>query len=59
MPQAKFIVKAAGSYGKRGTVVALDTDKLTDRQKVMLEPYVEPKVTEIKTDDKPAAKTTK
>lgn len=44
MPQHKFVVKAAGSYGKRGAVVALDTDKLTDRQKVMLEPYSEPEV---------------
>lgn len=45
MPQHKFRVKAAGSYGKRGAVVALNTAELTDRQKVMLEPYTEPQVT--------------
>lgn len=44
MPQHKFVVKCAGSYGKKGTVVALNTDELTDRQKVMLEPYSEPEV---------------
>lgn len=48
MPQVKFRVKAAGSYGKRGAIVALNTAELTDRQKVMLEPYTEPKVTAVK-----------
>lgn len=59
MQQVKFKVKAAGSYGKRGDIIALDTDKLTERQKVMLEPYAEPEVKEVKAEAKPAAKTTK
>lgn len=59
MQQAKFKVKAAGSYGKRGDIVVLDTDKLTDRQKVMLEPYVEPSVKDLTEEKKPTAKATK
>lgn len=57
MPQVKYRVKAAGSYGRRGDIVALDTEKLTDRQKVMLEPYTEPAVNDLTEEKKPAKAT--
>jgi len=57
MPQVKFKVKCAGTYGKKGAIVALDTDKLTDRQKVMLEPYTEPTVNDLTEEKKPAKAT--
>lgn len=51
MPQANvFRVKCKGTYGKKGDLVELpiEHDALTDRQKVMLEPYVAPEVIVIK-----------
>ena len=68
MPQAKFVVKCSGTYGKVGQVVILPTEKLTngeltDRQKIMLKPYVEPEVNDLTDgandddqDDKPMTK---
>lgn len=44
MAKKNYVVKLAGSYGKRGEVVELDLGKdgLTDRQKLMLEEYKKP-----------------
>lgn len=50
MPQANmFLVKCKGTYGKKGDIVKLDIahDALTDRQKVMLEPYKAPEVVDM------------
>ena len=52
MPQAKFVVKCKSTYGKKGDVIELNTDKLTDRQAVMLEPYKAPEVKSVKTESK-------
>lgn len=62
MPQHKFIVKCAGTYGKVGDVVILPAEKLTDgklsaRQAVMLKPFVEPAVNDLTEEKKPAKAT--
>lgn len=44
MAKSKFVVLRSGSYGQKGDVIALDTNELTERQKVMLKPYEAPKV---------------
>lgn len=46
MAKINYLVKRAGTYGKRGAVIELDLGKdgLTDRQKILLEEYKKPVV---------------
>lgn len=42
----KYVCKVSSNYGEKGQVVALEMspEQLTDRQSVMLKPYVEPSI---------------
>lgn len=58
---AIFKCLVTSNYGKKGELVdvkGLEHEKMSDRQKVVLTPYVEkaPKVVESKVDDKSTAK---
>ena len=55
MPQAnkyEFVVTQKSSYGDRGDLVELESDELTDRQKLMLKPYKKPQAKKLVNNDK-------
>ena len=55
MAKKNYVVKLTGTYGKKGETISLDTDKLTERQALMLHPVSEAEVREHKAT--PAKKT--
>lgn len=52
---AKFVCKMKCSYGDKGDLIELKADSLTERQEIMLKPYKEPVVKEVKQASKTTA----
>mgnify|MGYP003151107393 CR=1 FL=1 len=42
MASKNYVVTRTGTYGKTGDVVELNIEQLSERQSVMLKPYVKP-----------------